>query len=123
MILYASALLPIGMFELLPTGAIIVPLGIGLGAVVMALIIWATIRGTIARHKKTIAAWQAAAEELGISFTGTQRLAKPSMEGRVAGFQVKATTGSVIRSYPDHPGVVLLERRFEGRWWGRGRWL
>ena len=64
-------------------------LAVTLGAVVFFFIVRATIRGVIARHKKTVADWQAAAEELGISFTSAQRSAKPSMEGRVAGFQVK----------------------------------
>ena len=64
-------------------------LAVTLGAVVFFFIVRATIRGVIARHKKTVATWQAAAEELGISFTSPQRFAKPSMEGRVAGFQVK----------------------------------
>jgi len=92
MILYASALLPIGMFELQPTGAIIVPLGIALGAVVLALIVWAAIRGTMALRKKTIAAWQQASEELGIIFHTPGRFASYLMEGNVAGFQVKIHT-------------------------------
>ena len=48
---------------------------------------WLFTRLAIASHKKTIAAWRQAAEELGINFN-TPDL----MEGNVAGYQVKVHT-------------------------------
>ena len=99
----AFHLLPASHFQLLAEFPLMLyPVLILLGVVLC----WLLNRLAIASHKKTIAAWRQAAEELGISFTGTQRLVKPSMEGRVAGFQVKVhaytqSSGQSSTTYTD----------------------
>ena len=67
---------------------ILYPVLIVLGAVV----VFAIIRFAIAARKKTIAAWEEAARELGITFNTPGRFSSYLMEGNVAGYQVKVHT-------------------------------
>jgi hypothetical protein len=80
----AFHLLPASHFQLLAEFPFMLyPVLILLGVVLC----WLLNRLAIASHKKTIAAWRQAAEELGINFN-TPDL----MEGNVAGYQVKVHT-------------------------------
>jgi len=92
MILSSSPLRLTGTFQLLAANAILISAAVILGAAVLFLIVRAAVRGTIALRKKTIAAWQQSADELGISFAIPSRFGSYLMEGRVAGFQVKVHT-------------------------------
>ena len=80
----AFHLLPASHFQLLAEFPLMLyPVLILLGVVLC----WLLNRLAIASHKKTIAVWRQAAEELGINFN-TPDL----MEGNVAGYQVKVHT-------------------------------
>ncbi len=80
----AFHLLPASHFQLLAEFPLMLyPVLILLGVVLC----WLLNRLAIASHKKTIAAWRQAAEELGINFN-TPDL----MEGNVAGYQVEVHT-------------------------------
>jgi hypothetical protein len=75
-------------FQLLAEFTVFIPMMIILGVVVVLAI----IRFAIAARKKTIAAWNEAAGELGITFNTPGRFSGYLMEGNVAGYQVKVHT-------------------------------